>query len=74
MDITKKYSAELNMINMHLTDLERGHIYEITKTPGTPSCSTLADHLRESIGDLLYKLENDESSVTQKVAEATKNI
>ena len=31
MDIMKKYSAELNMINMHLTDLERGHIYEITK-------------------------------------------
>ena len=66
MDITKKYSAELNMINMHLTDLERGHIYEfIISTASTDSAP---------IGDLLYKLENDESSVTQKVAEATKNI
>ncbi len=74
MDIKKKYSAELNMINMHLADLERGHIYEITQTPGTPNCTTLANHLRKSIGELLYKIENEEQGVTEKVAEATKNI
>ena len=40
MDISKRYSVELNKIGNHLEDLKRGHIYEITKTPGTPSCAT----------------------------------
>lgn len=35
MDISKRYSIELNKISNHLADLERGHIYELTKTPGT---------------------------------------
>ena len=45
MDISKRYSIELNKISNHLADLERGHIYELTRTPGTPSCATLAKHL-----------------------------
>ena len=74
MDIKKRYSIELNKLSNHLTDLERGHIYEITGTPGTPSCATLADHLRKDIGELLHKIENDEPSVAEKVAEVAKNI
>ena len=50
MDISKKYRIELNKINNHLTDLEKGKVYELTKAPGTPTCSTLAEHLREDIG------------------------
>ena len=53
MDISKRYSVELNKINNHLTDLERGRIYELTQTPGTPSCATMAQHLREDISTLL---------------------
>ena len=34
MDIKNRYSIELNKISNHLADLERGHIYELTKTPG----------------------------------------
>lgn len=74
MDISKRYSVELNKISNHLTDLERGHIYEITKTPGTPSCTTMAQHLREDIASLLDLIENDKPGVLEKVAEATKNI
>lgn len=74
MDIAKRYGVELNTINNRLADLERGHVYEITRTPGTPSCAKLADDLRKAIGELLYKIENDKPSITQKVAEATKNI
>ena len=33
MDISKRYRIELNKISNHLADLERGHIYELTKTP-----------------------------------------
>lgn len=69
MEITKRYSIELNKISNHLADLERGHIYELTKTPGTASCATLAQHLKEDIAVLLDKIENDKPSVTEKVAE-----
>jgi len=74
MDISKRYYIELNKINSHLADLERGHIYELTKAPGTPSCATLAKHLREDIAALLDLIENDKPSVAEKVAEASKNI
>lgn len=74
MNISKRYGIELNKISNHLTDLERGHIYEITKTPGTPSCSTMAQHLREDIASLLDQIQNDKPGVAEKVAEASKNI
>lgn len=74
MEISKRYSVELNKINNHLSDLERGHIYELTKTSGTPSCATLARHLKDDIATLLDLIENDKPSVAEKVAEATKNI
>lgn len=74
MDISKRYSIELNKISSHLTDLERGHIYELTKTPGTPSCATLAQHLKEDIAHLLDLIENDKPGVTEKVAAVSKNI
>lgn len=74
MDIKKRYSIELNKLSNHLADLERGHIYELTGTPGTPTCATMASHLRQDIGDLLHKIENDEPSVAEKVAEVSKNI
>ena len=74
MDISKRYSIELNKIKNHLADLERGHIYELTKTPGTPSYATLAQHLKEDITSLLDLIQNDKPGVVEKVAEATKNI
>lgn len=74
MNISKRYSIELNKISNHLADLKRGHIYELTKTSGTPSCATLAQHLKEDIAILLDLIENDKPGVAEKVAEATKNI
>lgn len=74
MDISKRYSIELNKISNHLADLERGHIYEITKTPGTPSCATMAQHIREDISNLLYLIENDKPGVLEKVAKATEKM
>ncbi len=74
MNIKNRYNIELNKINNHLADLERGHIYELTKTPGTPSCATLALHLREDIATLLDLIEHDKPGVAEKVAEASKNI
>lgn len=67
-------TSELSKINNHLADLEKGHIYELTKTPGTPSCATLAQHLKEDIAVLLDLIENDKPSVAERVAMASKNI
>lgn len=74
MDIARRYSVELNKIFNCLTDLENGRIYEITKTPGTPSCETMARHLREDIATLLDLIENDKPGVLEKVAQATSKI
>lgn len=57
-----------------LADLESGRIYELTRTPGTLSCATLAQHLKEDIASLLDLIENDKPGVAEKAAEATKNI
>ncbi len=65
MNISKRYCIELNKINNHLADLERGHIYELTRTPGTPSCATLAQHLKEDIASLLDLIENDKPGVAE---------
>lgn len=74
MDISKRYSNELNKISNHLSDLERGHLYELTKTPGTPSCAILAQHLKDDIATLLDLIENDKPGVAEKVAAVSKNI
>ena len=74
MDISKRYSIEINKINNHLEDLKRGHIYELTKTPGTPSYATLAQHLKEDIDTLLDLIENDKPGVLEKVVKATEKI
>lgn len=42
-------SVTANKIDNHIEDLKRGHIYKITKTPGTPSCATLVQHLKKDI-------------------------
>ena len=69
-------SAELNPViySNQGSDLERGYIYELTGTPGTASCATLAKHLREDIAALLDLIQNDKPGVAEKVAEASKNI
>ena len=36
MEISKRYRIELNKIANHLADLERGHIYELTKHLAPP--------------------------------------
>lgn len=74
MNISKRYSVEINKINNHLADLERGHIYELTKTPGTPACATLAQHLKDDIAILLDLIENDKPSISEKVADAAQKI
>ena len=73
MDIKNRYSIELDEIRNYLTDLENGRIYELTGTPGTASCATLAKHLRDNLNSLLNKIEKDKPSVAEIVAESSPN-
>lgn len=57
-----------------LANLEKGHIYELARTLGTPSCATLAQHLKEDIANLLDLIENDKPGVAEKAAETSRNI
>ena len=63
MDIKNRYSIELDEIRNYLTDLENGRIYELTGTPGTASCATLAKHLRDNLNSLLNKIEKDKPAL-----------
>ena len=74
MDISERYSAELNKIQNHINDLENKQVYELTNTPGTPSCATLAQHLREDIGTLLDAIENDNPGITEQIAKAVNKM
>lgn len=74
MDIKSRYSIELDEIRNYLTDLENGRIYELTGTPGTASCATLAKHLRDNLNSLLNKIEKDKPSVAEIVAESSRKM
>ncbi len=49
MNIKNRYRIELNKISIYLSDLERGHTYELTKTLRTPSWATLAKYLKRTL-------------------------
>lgn len=72
--IANRYAIEINRISNHLTDLENGRIYEITKIPGETSCVTMAQHIRQDIAGLLDLIENDKPGVLEKVAKVENKI
>lgn len=74
MDIKNRYSIELDEIHNYITDLENGRIYELTRTPGTASCATLAKHLRDNLNALLNKIEKDKPGVSEIVMESSQKM
>ena len=74
MDIKKKYHVELNRINNHLTGLENGRIYEVTRTPGTPSYTTIAKYIRDDLEELLSKIENEEPGIFERKTNAGSRV
>lgn len=74
MDIKNRYSIKLDEIRNYLTDLKNGCIYELTRTPVTASCATLVTHLRENFNALLNNIEKDKASVTEIVAESSRQM
>ncbi|MFB9990005.1 hypothetical protein [Bacillus benzoevorans] len=67
VDVKNKYAGELMKINNKLNQLEKGRIYDLTNAQMDGYLSTNIEQLREMIEDLIYKIEYDEESISEKL-------
>ena len=74
VDISDRYSSEISDIKNKLNQLEKGRIYELTGAKMDGYLSTNIEKLRESISDLLYKIEFNKESMNEKVAKEMKKF
>ncbi|MBV1818008.1 hypothetical protein [Clostridium cochlearium] len=68
VDVSDKYSAEISNIKNKLNQLEKGRVYELTHAKMDGYLSTNIEQLRESINDLLYKIQYNKESINEKVS------
>ena len=66
VDVSDRYSVEILDIKNKLNQLEKGRIYELTHAKMDGYLSTNIEQLRESINDLLYKIEYNKESANEK--------
>ncbi|QNU65905.1 hypothetical protein EHE19_013535 [Ruminiclostridium herbifermentans] len=62
IDISKRFSIEIQNINNKLQQLENGRVYDLTNAQMDGYLSTHIGQLKEMISDLLYKIEYGEDS------------
>ncbi|MFZ2537983.1 MAG: hypothetical protein WAX04_03665 [Oscillospiraceae bacterium] len=70
VDITGKYSREIQNIKNKLQQLEDGRIYEKTGAQMDGYLATNIGQLRKMIAELLYKIEYDKDSINDQLSEA----
>ena len=68
VDVSDRYSVEILDIKNKLNQLEKGRIYELTHAKMDGYLSTNIEQLRESINDLLYKIEYNKESTNEKIS------
>lgn len=68
VDITKKYSHEIQDIANKLRDLEQGRIYELSRAKMDGYLATNIIQLRKIISDLISKIEYEEDSINDKLS------
>lgn len=54
------FDANVERIYDNLELLEKGHVYELQKTPGIPKCATLANRIREDVDVIVKALDEKE--------------
>lgn len=57
------FEANIERIYDNLELLEKGHVYELQKTPGTSKCATLANRIRDDVDVIVQELEEKEDIV-----------
>lgn len=64
MTENSNYDANVERIYDNLELLEKGHVYELQKTPGIPKCATLANRIREDVDVIVKTLDEKEDMET----------
>ena len=54
------FDANVERIYDNLELLEKGHVYELQKTPGIPKCATLASRIRDDVDVIVKALDEKE--------------
>lgn len=62
MSENSSFDANVERIYDNLELLEKGHVYELQKTPGIPKCATLANRIREDV-DVIVKALNEKEDM-----------
>jgi len=70
VDVINKYNQEILDIKNKLNQLERGRVYELSKAQMDGYLATNIEQLRRMIKELIYKIEYDQDSISDKIAEA----
>ena len=73
VDVTKKYSREIQDMANKLRDLEQGRIYELTQARMDGYLATNINQLREMIIDLIRKIEYGKESINDRLYEIFNN-
>lgn len=60
MSENSKFDANVERIYDNLELLEKGHVYELQKTPGIPKCATLASRIRDDVDVIVKALDEKE--------------
>lgn len=60
MSEKSNFDANVERIYDNLELLEKGHVYELQKTPGIPKCATLASRIRDDVDVIVKALEEKE--------------
>lgn len=54
------FDTNVERIYDNLELLEKGHVYELQKTPGIPKCATLANRIRDDVDVIVKALDEKE--------------
>ena len=61
------FEANIERIYDNLELLEKGHVYELQKTPGIPKCATLANRIREDVDVIVKALDEKQFNLLAKL-------
>lgn len=60
MSENSNFDVNVERIYDNLELLEKGHVYELQKTPGIPRCATLASRIRDDVDVIVKALDEKE--------------
>lgn len=66
-NISDRYNREIGKIDSKLNQLENKRVYELNGSMSDGSLETNIEQLREMIGDLLDKIQNDRESMAEEI-------